>query len=101
MFNHIYKRFNADNFRKHCTPNDFYPKTEWQKKQDGARWWQNATKEQASDEIWERGYNWKPMKERSNKTRSGESRGTAVTSDSLWHNVSCIVVCVYFVGMCT
>jgi hypothetical protein len=32
-------------------------------------------KSEASDEIWKRGYNWKPTKERSDETRSGENRG--------------------------
>jgi hypothetical protein len=33
---------------------------------------------EASDEIWKRGYNLKPTKERSDETRNGESRGIAV-----------------------
>jgi hypothetical protein len=35
-------------------------------------------KSEVSDEIWKRGYNWKPTKERGDQTRSGESRGIAV-----------------------
>jgi hypothetical protein len=35
-------------------------------------------KSEASDEIWKSGYNLKPTKERSDETRSGESRGIAV-----------------------
>jgi hypothetical protein len=44
MFNHKYKTFNAHNFKQQCTQNDLCSKTERRKKQDGARWWRNATK---------------------------------------------------------
>jgi hypothetical protein len=41
-------------------------------------------KSEASDEIWKRGYNRKPTKERSDETRSGEIRGIVVFA-IWWH----------------
>jgi hypothetical protein len=79
MFNHKYKTFNADNFKKHCTPNDFCSKTGRRKEKKMPRGGDEMRrKSEASDEIWKRVYNWKPTKERSDETRSGESRGIAV-----------------------
>jgi hypothetical protein len=46
---------------------------------------------EASDEIWKSGYNWKPTKERSDETRSGEIRGIAVGGELLkvaWENLN-------------
>jgi hypothetical protein len=57
MFKHKYKRFNADNFKKQCTPNDFYSKTERRKKQMARGGNEMRRKSEASDEIWKRGYN--------------------------------------------
>jgi hypothetical protein len=40
-------------------------------------------KSEASDEIWKSGYNLKPTKERSDETRSGESRGIAASGNAV------------------
>jgi hypothetical protein len=79
MFNHRYKRFNADNLKKnsaHRTTSIQRLNDERNKISHGGD--EMRRKSAASDEIWKRGYNSKPTKERSDKTRSGESRGIAV-----------------------
>jgi hypothetical protein len=79
MFNHKYKRFNADNFKKTVhTERLLFKDWTYERNKMARGGDEMRLKSEASDEIWKRGYNWKPTRERSDETRSGESRGIAV-----------------------
>jgi hypothetical protein len=74
MFNHKYKRLMRTISKNSAHRTNSIQRLNDKRNKTSRGVDEMRRKSEANDEIWKRGYNWIPKKERSDETRSGENR---------------------------